>query len=35
MKMEKFVEIKQDWFVKATLNKKVLTMVKHFPLLQD
>ena len=33
--MEKFVETKKDWFVKATPNKKVLTMVKPFPLLLD
>ena len=35
MKMEKFAEIKQDWFVKANPKKKVLTMLKLFPLLLD
>ena len=29
--MEKFPETKQDWFVKATPKKKVLTMVKPLP----
>ena len=35
MKMDKSLETKQDWYVKATLKKKALIMVKNLPLLQD